>query len=423
MPDLSTALHPVIGLVGVGKLGQAVGRRLISGGFRVVCCARGRSDELVEHGGSIAGDGTARAVAESCDLLLTCLPPRGFVAAMEGPDGVLAASAPLPLVVVLGTAPVELKHRIRARMVDGGSDLLDCPVSGTPSMVDTGDAIIYASGDIASYARIADVLTVIAPRQAYVGEFGSGTKMKYVANLLAQVHVTAAAEAMALAQALDLDLPRVAELISASPGAVSGQFRIRAPLIAAARFDDAMVTVRDSRDVLHQVTSAAREVGIRAPLAQTAQDLMDEFGELGEDDSDPAKLVQLFTNGSVAARPVARPPQSSSNRLYVAIARVTDPSAGAPSAEARDDHLDWINGLEAQGRVFAAGPMVTDDDTIRGDGVFIVRAASLPEAEALLAGDPLCRSGYRSCEVFGWQPHQGSAVRSRSDPEEGAAAR
>lgn len=408
-----------VGIVGLGRLGLVIADRLLKAGHPVVCCARGRSAELIERGGRIAGDGTPRAVAEACDVLLTCLPSAAIGAAFAGPDGVLGAAGRPPVVAELSTAPIELKRRLREQLAERGSDLLDCPVSGTPAMVESGLGVIYASGDAAAYSDAAHVLAVVSPGLAYLGELGTGSKMKYVANLLVLVHVTAAAEAMALARALDLDLSRVTELISASPAAVSGQFKVRAPMIADGRFDGAMVTVRDAREVLGHVAATARAAGVRVPLASVAKDLLDEFGDAGEDDSDPGKLIQFLTRvvDDAPAPREARPPA----RLHVAMSRVAEPGAGPPPSDVLREHLAWMARLEASGSVFAAGPVVDDDSEILGDGVYIVRADSIAEAKKLLAGDPMHRSGHRTCEVFGWEPHQGRIVLSATLTDTGTA--
>jgi hypothetical protein len=53
-----------IGFIGLGRLGLPVASLLLEAGHPVVCCKRGRSDELVAIGAAIGGDGSPRAVAE-----------------------------------------------------------------------------------------------------------------------------------------------------------------------------------------------------------------------------------------------------------------------------------------------------------------------------------------------------------------------
>lgn len=280
-----------VGFIGLGRLGSPVARLLLESRYRVVCCARGRTADLVAMGAEIAGDGSPRAVAEAAPVLITCLPASTLPEVFTGADGILAAAGPLPLVLELSTAPEEMKHSLRQQLHERGGDLLDCPVSGTPTMVADRAAVVYASGDRSSYERVAGILSTISPRCAYVGLLGQGMRMKYVANLLAVVNAATTAEAMAFAARLGLDLDQVVKLVTGSPAATSGQFAIRAPLIAAGQFDGRLVTVRDVRENLAQIASAAHLVQLDLPLAQVARRTFEALGEAGEDESDPAKLA------------------------------------------------------------------------------------------------------------------------------------
>lgn len=281
-----------VGLIGVGRMGLPFGANLVEAGYEVVCCERGRSEELVAAGGSVAGDGSPRAVAEAADVVLTCLPnDEALEQVVSGDDGILSAEGEAPVVVELSTVSIPLMESLQKQLSDGGGELLDCPVSGTPPMAEAKEAVIFASGDKQAYDGVAELIAAIAPKNVYVGGVGAGTNFKYVANLLAFVHVTAAAEAMAFAAAAGLDQRMVAAVISKSPGATSGQFDIRAPLMAEGKFDSAMVTVDMMREVCDQICERAEAVGASTPLVGVVRDLYTEFAAQGEGGSDPGKLA------------------------------------------------------------------------------------------------------------------------------------
>jgi len=283
-----------VGFIGLGRLGTPLAANLLDAGYAVACCARGRSDELVEKGASIPGDGSPRAVAEAADIVLTCLPTEESLEAIIcGPDGILAAGRPIT-VLELSTFSIPFKAAQRDVLAEAGAAMLDCPVSGTPPMAAAKEAVVFVSGEQDVYARVKDVISAIAPKNIYVGEFGQATNMKYVANFLAFVHVAVAAEAMAFAGLVGLDQGMVAKLISGSPGATSGQFSIRAPLMAERRFESALVTVDMMRKDLELITDHADDVGASARLLGVVKDFYDEMAELGEGDSDPAKLMAVL---------------------------------------------------------------------------------------------------------------------------------
>ena len=282
-----------VGLIGVGRMGLPFGKSLLEAGHEVVCSARGRSEELAAAGGAVAGGGSPKEVAEAADgVVLTCLPDDAALEqVVAGDDGLLSAEGGAPTVVELSTVSIGLMESLQQRLAAAGGDLLDCPVSGTPQMAEAKAAVVFASGDREAYEKASDLIGAMAPKNVFVGPVGAGTNFKYVANLLAFVHVTAAAEAMAFAAAAGLDQKMVAGVISKSPGATSGQFDIRAPMIAEGKFDSALVTVDMMREVCDQICARADEVGASTPLVAVVRDLYAEFAAQGEGDSDPGKLA------------------------------------------------------------------------------------------------------------------------------------
>jgi 3-hydroxyisobutyrate dehydrogenase-like beta-hydroxyacid dehydrogenase len=286
-----------VGFIGVGRLGFPLACALLDGGFEVVCTKRGRAEELAARGASIPGDGSPRAVAEAADVVVTCL--RTFAELEEvagGAHGVLAAAS-VPSLIELSTIAPADKQRIRDGFVARGADMLDAPVSGTPAMVDAKLAVAFASGERHEYERLAEVLQGMTPNVTYVGEFGTGTKMKLVAQFLGMVHVTATAEAMAYAKLAGLDLAQVAELISGSPGAMSGQFKIRAPLIAAGQFEGKLVTVGMAYKDIEEVISYGTGLGAPLALIRVAEDYYRELAAAGHTQADPAKLFEALIEG------------------------------------------------------------------------------------------------------------------------------
>lgn len=288
-----------VGFLGVGRLGLPLAANLIEAGHEVACCSRGRSEALVAKGGRVADDGSPRAVAAEADVICTCLPTEDSLA--EVVDGLLQAGRPVT-VVELSTFSIPFKREQRERLLAAGGEMLDCPVSGTPVSAENKEAVIFVGGEKAVYDRVEPILKGMTPRVVHVGGFGAGTNMKYVANFLAFTHVTVAAEAMAFAGANGLDQGLVAKLISNAPAATSGQFNIRAPLMAEGRFESKLVTVDMTRKDLELITAQARDVGASARLLAVVKDYYDEMAANGDGDADPAKLSAVLLERAVAVR-------------------------------------------------------------------------------------------------------------------------
>jgi len=93
-------------------------------------------------------------------------------------------------------------------------------------------------------------------------------------------------------------------------------------------------------------------------------------------------------------------------RCYVVFAEPT--ARAGERAVATQAHLAYLADLEAKGALFLAGPFVDEDGSSTGGGLFVLRAASLAEAEALAAADPYHACGYRSFRVAPWRLDQGA---------------
>src|SRR5580692_7593447 len=188
-----------IGIIGLGRMGIPFATSLLQAGYDVVGPKRGRSDELVEIGGRIAGDGSLKAVAEASRTLITCVQDDNHLEAVF--EGIRLADGDLPTVIEMSTVSIPVMESLQSNLRTRGGELLDCPVSGTPDMAAAKQAVVFASGEKAAYDAGKPVIDAVAPKNVFVGGIGAGTNFKYVANLLAFVNVTAAIEAMAFASA------------------------------------------------------------------------------------------------------------------------------------------------------------------------------------------------------------------------------
>ena len=90
----------------------------------------------------------------------------------------------------------------------------------------------------------------------------------------------------------------------------------------------------------------------------------------------------------------------------------TTPTSGlGPVLENLKAHLEFQNSLEARGIMFGAGPFWTDDEQEwKGEGMVIVRAASIDEARQIAAEDPMHKSGARTFTVRPWLLNEGTVT-------------
>jgi 3-hydroxyisobutyrate dehydrogenase-like beta-hydroxyacid dehydrogenase len=187
-----------VGMVGLGIMGSAMSAHLVAAGFRVVgydVVERRRRDHR-RAGGDLARSG--RDVGSRAEIVICSLPsPKALLTVAQD---LAAASRPPRLVVETSTLPIAVKEEARRILRARGSTLLDCPLSGTGAQARTRDLVVFTSGERAACRRIAPVLEGFSRAHYYVGSFGAGMKMKFVANLLVAIHNVAAAEGLVLAK-------------------------------------------------------------------------------------------------------------------------------------------------------------------------------------------------------------------------------
>ncbi len=251
-----------VGIVGVGIMGSAIAANLLKAGAEVVGFDTDahRMSELAGRGGACAR--SAREAADRADVILTSLPS---AAALADTVASLLEKPRRGLVIAeLSTLSIETKCEARDRLAAAGITLLDCPLSGTGVQAQAGDLAVYASGDRAAFERAAPVFARCARVTHYLGAFGNGSKMKFVANLLVAIHNVATAEAMVLGMKAGLDPAEIVKVIASGAGS-SRVFELRAPLMAAGEYAPTMKLDIWQKDMA-TISAYAAELGVTAPL-------------------------------------------------------------------------------------------------------------------------------------------------------------
>jgi 3-hydroxyisobutyrate dehydrogenase-like beta-hydroxyacid dehydrogenase len=250
-----------VGFVGLGTMGSALTARLLAAGWDVagydIDPARVAAHRA--RGGTVAAS-PADAAAHA-DVAVTSLPSADALAE------VAAGIGPRPGLVVIETStlPVAVKHQAREALAERGTVLLDCPLSGTGGQALAGDVVAYLSGSAEAKARALPVLGAMTRGVHDVGDFGNGSAVKFIANLLVAVHNVAAAEALVLAERAGLDLATVLTAVADGAG-TSAMFEVRGPAMAARDYSGPGVTTTVFDKDLQIIAGFARETGTPAPL-------------------------------------------------------------------------------------------------------------------------------------------------------------
>jgi 3-hydroxyisobutyrate dehydrogenase-like beta-hydroxyacid dehydrogenase len=208
---LSDTIGSAVGLIGLGIMGSAMSKNLIAAGFSVIGydVRNAAMKALSKIGGRTVG--SSAEVALAADIIISLPAPNALF-------DIVAEFEKLPkaerLVIETSTFKLEDKEAARQRLGESGIIMLDCPLSGSGVQALDRDVVVYGSGDKAAYDRCLPVLIGFSRAPHYLGPFGNGSKMKYVANLIVAVHTAVAGEAFALARKAGLDPQQVFDVVS-----------------------------------------------------------------------------------------------------------------------------------------------------------------------------------------------------------------
>ncbi|WP_026553728.1 NAD(P)-dependent oxidoreductase [Arthrobacter sp. 35W] len=284
-------------VLGLGAMGLPMATRLASkltvNGFDIAAPRL----ELAREAGVRTFD-SARAAVQGADaLLLAVRNGEQLNDVLFGDNGVAPALAKGSVVILTSTVGTEAIAGTVARLAEYGVELVDAPLSGGPVRAGDGDLLIVVGATPAALAQATPVLELLASTLTVVGDKpGDGQAMKTVNQLLCGVHIAAAAEALALADALGLDQ---AKTLAALEAGAAGSFMLsnRGPRILQAYTEEG-AEVLSRLDIFVKdmgiVGKAARAASLAAPVAAAAEQLFllgQAQGLAAEDDSAVIKVV------------------------------------------------------------------------------------------------------------------------------------
>jgi 3-hydroxyisobutyrate dehydrogenase-like beta-hydroxyacid dehydrogenase len=286
-----TQTGQAVGIIGLGIMGGAIARNLVAKGWNVAGFDTDpeRCDEARANGVDVAAN--TAGVAERAEIILMSLPSSAAVHAVVGE--IVGAKAPKRIVVELSTLALADKLAMRDALAAAGHIGLDCPLSGTGAQAQIGDLVVYASGDKGAIETCRTLFADFSRKTADLGEFGSGSKMKYVANHLVAIHNVAAAEAMVLGMKAGLDPQTIIEVISAGAGN-SRVFELRAPLMAEQRYEPPTMRITTWKKDLDVIGAYAGELGVPLPVFDATLALYSAAKSMGYGGQDTGSVCAVL---------------------------------------------------------------------------------------------------------------------------------
>ncbi|MCY3662993.1 MAG: NAD(P)-dependent oxidoreductase [bacterium] len=252
-------MSPRVGFIGLGNVGGKLAGSLLRNGVDLTVrdLDRSAARPLVDAGAAWAD--SPRAMADTCDVVITCLPsPAVSAAVLEADDGLLAGLGPGKVWAEMSTTDESEVRRLGSLVAATGATATDCPVSGGCHRAATGNIAIFAGCDRATFERILPILSAMGRRILHTGPLGSATVLKVVTNYLASANLLSLCEALVTASAAGMDLNTTYEAIRVSSGN------------SFVHETESQVILNGSRNINFTMDLVVKDMGLFQSLAERA---------------------------------------------------------------------------------------------------------------------------------------------------------
>ncbi len=245
-----------VGFIGLGNVGGKLAGSLLRNGFDLTVRDLDRTiaQPFVDRGAKWAD--CPRDMAETCDLVITCLPnPQASAAVMEAEDGLLAGFGPRKIWAEMSTTDEAEVKRLGEKVIAAGGEPVDCPVSGGCHRAATGNIAIFAGCERSTFERMLPVLKAMGRRILHTGPLGSASVLKVVTNYLATANLLTLCEALVTSKAAGMDLNTAYEAIRISSGN------------SFVHETESQVILNGSRDINFTMDLVSKDIGLFQAIA------------------------------------------------------------------------------------------------------------------------------------------------------------
>jgi putative dehydrogenase len=291
-----------VGVIGLGAMGAGMAGSLRRAGHSVhVCDARPGIAEAFAAQGGVACP-TPADVARQCAVVISVVVnAQQTEAVLYGENGAASAMAPGSVFVMCSTVDPNWSMAQEARLEAMQLHYLDAPISGGAARAASGEMTMMTAGKPAAYERCGPLLDAMAAKVYKLGDrAGNGSKVKIINQLLAGVHIAAAAEAMALGLREGVDAAALYEVITHSAGN-SWMFENRMAHVLEANYAPLSAVDIFVKD-LGLVLDTARASKFPLPLASTAHQMFMQASTAGFGREDDAAVIKIFPGITLPAR-------------------------------------------------------------------------------------------------------------------------
>lgn len=261
-----------IGIIGTGMLGEAVGLHLLDSGYSVSVYNRTKSKtkNLEEKGAHVAE--VPSAVAESSDLIITCVKDADAVKqVLFGQGGVISGKHEDMTVADMSTINPNAAKEISKKLHDEGIKSIEIPVMGGPNVAIDGKLVLMASGDKQSFERFSHVFNTIANKTFFLGESGSAHSIKLAMNLQISLLALSLSEGITLTKKAGFDPEKFLEILNSTYFS-TGMSQNKAFKMIKDDYQPTF-TLKNMKKDLDTIIASAKDFDAKLPVAERANEI------------------------------------------------------------------------------------------------------------------------------------------------------
>jgi len=275
-----------VGIIGLGAMGLGMARRLANAGFLAGVYNR-TSEKMAEF--TVTHYAQPEALAADMDVIVLCVSADKDV--LEMVDAIATTIKPNAIVIDTSTVSSETAQQAAACLVKQHAAFLDAPVSGGVEGAKNGTLSMMVGGDAAVLDRVRPVLTCMTARIIHIGATGSGQATKAVNQIMCAGINQAVTEALAFAEAQQLPMAKVIEVIS---GGAAGNWFLdhRGLTMTQGEFSTGFKLALHHKDLKIAELMAA-QAGVATPLAEMTITDYEQLMREGYGDEDISALYRL----------------------------------------------------------------------------------------------------------------------------------
>jgi len=259
-----------IAVLGTGRMGGAIARRLKASGFELTLWDRTKEKAERLNVGPVAS--TPAEAIRGADIVISSLTgPAAVRGVYWGPNGVFANSAG-KLLIEMSTAGPDIAEQLAREAKAKGSRLLEAPVLGSVPAVESGTLAVLVGGTPQDLAQARPVLARLGEVH-YVGELGSAARLKLVANSMLAITTAAAAELLAAGTAAGLDRDQLFWVLARFVPAL----KMRESGFLKGQYEPTMFAIRDLIKDLELALDVYRRANAEVPLTIETRALFEDI--------------------------------------------------------------------------------------------------------------------------------------------------